>query len=206
MVGLILNFIGSIVLSVEALGASAFFSKYKDIPNRRKDLEETHFYGSLNNFFVFLVITLISSLVLLIFNYHFNVVLNIIVSPLVFVTWKILVLLSRNLKSILYKIMPSRKLSQKGCFSLIVYSLITVPWCSVYLIASILNMLIKYGIDLTFRFIAEKIILKYLYKVFFKLYLWEENSIKGLKKHLIIGFVLFSIGFCLQFIAIILKE
>jgi len=134
-------------------------------------------------------------------------VINLLISPLVYFFWRLLIKITELLSKLTRKLHPPKMLSKKGCILIILSSLWVLPWAIIFGITSLIHIFLKFIVDLPFRFLSEKLIKRVLLKVLHKIASTENEMRKWyFKKQVYIGFLFLIFGFFIQIVAFILQN
>jgi len=115
-IGLSLNFVGAFLISIEAIGASEFLRSLNSDDVKTSRYARISYVSTINATFVYILVSIISFFILWIFVQTFNVVLDLMISPLVFFAWKLSIKLTNWLTAIIELFVPPRGLHERGLF------------------------------------------------------------------------------------------
>ncbi|MBU3103068.1 hypothetical protein [Clostridium gasigenes] len=204
VLGLILQLIGGILVSLEAFGIKEYmdYIESDNESNKRHALLELNWI--FNNIAVFLFVNLIWFTTLaLIFKLPIKVCFILYLFG--YFIWKILIVFSKKASSIIYNLIPKYN-KDKSIIMQLQNVIISLSLLIIFAAVSLLSMFIEFGLDIPFRYISEKYISKgilYIFKKTYKIITNMKHSM--LKKPIIIGILFVLLGFIYQFLGTILS-
>lgn len=203
--GSILGIIGSLLLSVDALGAPDFLAALKT--EQEKGIRMTHigFLALINRTFIYLAVSVISLIVILLVS-RGNIVLSLIISPFPYFGWRLLRYITDTLFNFIRKLSPRDYIKgRRGCvqksMGCAIFLLHWLIWAIPFLIIFMLATFVRFGLDLPLTYISEKAmvpIVKRLYELSAKVIAEEQRW--HFKKNALFGSILIFFGFSYQFI------
>jgi len=205
--GSFLGIIGSILLSIDALGAPDFLSALKAEEKKGIQMTQLGFLALINEIVVYLSISLIGFVVLL-FISRGSLIASLIFTPLIYFAWKTIIYITEKLAEFVKWLGPPHYLRVQGllrslgCMIQLIHFLI---WISPFLITSLLAFLVRFGLDLPLRFFSEKMIVP-LVKRFYALSakaIAEEQRWR-FKANALVGSLFILFGFLYQFISVLM--
>ncbi len=204
--GTVLGMIGSIFLSIDALGAQDFLASLDKEKDKPFQTTQIGFFAIINNIFVYLVISAFGFFVLLMLS-QINIVLSLLLAPFVYFAWSGIIYLSEKVVNLVGKLGPRklRKDEKSSCLFLIVQLVHGLIWAIPFALVSIIALIIKFGLDIPLRMVSEKLVapfVKRLYQASAKLV--AEDIKWHLKRMVLIGTLFLLFGFIYQFIGVIL--
>ncbi len=202
ILGLSLNFIGSIFLSIEALKPRAFISKIENNSDYKKKLVNNSFVATINQTFVFILITLITFLFFIFFSPKTNIYFDICISPLGYFLRKFLIFLAEKFHKIIVKVGSLIKYKPSGFISSLIYIVLLIPWLLLMLISWFIVFIIDFGIDIPLRSFSEYVIGNFIKKIYFCLNKTLKRN-EDFNKIAFQGALLFIIGFLFQLIYVV---
>jgi len=156
--GLGLNFVGALLISIEAIGATKFIRAIEQEEEIGKRLAHTSFISTINKTFVFVSVWIVTFLLLWAFVDEFSVVEDSLIAPLGFVFWKLSIKGTELVQSLVKSVAPPRGLCEKGGFFLLIALVWGLAWGALFLVVSITAIFVRFGIDLPLRFFSEKVV------------------------------------------------
>ena len=203
--GLILNFIGSILVSFEAINAKFFLDKYKNEDTTTSRLAWVGLVSTLNGTFVYLFISILSVSILQYYLRYFNLVPNIIIASSVFFIWQFLNKIINKIYSLFRKLNPE-KLYKKNKFTYIIGLIWGIPWILFFLSIFIINVIMNNLSKLILYFTSEKMFKPFVIMILKRIAIIEEKNKRFyFKKEIFHGFLFLIFGFLIQIISIILQ-
>jgi len=204
LIGLILNFTGALLISIEAIGATEFLQAING-NKKNSRFAKIDFTSSINTTFVFVLMWILTFLILLVCVDKFGVVEDLLIAPLGFFFWKLSIKGMDFIQTVLKSFAPPRSLSEKGIILLLVALIWGLVWGIIFLIISLIAIFIQFGIDLPLRFFSEKIIGSYVMRILKKIDRTVQNMQRWyFKKTVFVGAIFLLGGFLYQIIGIAL--
>ncbi len=105
--GTVLGMIGSIFLSIDALGAQDFLASLDKEKDKPFQMTQIGFLAIINNIFVYLAVSVFGFFVLLILS-RINIVLSLLLAPFVYFAWSGIIYLSEKVVNLVEKLSPRR--------------------------------------------------------------------------------------------------
>ena len=204
--GTALGMIGSILLSIDALGAQDFLASLDKEKDKPFQMTHIGFLAIINNIFVYLAVSVFGFFVLLILS-RINIVLSFFLAPFIYFVWNGVIFLSDKVVKLIQKLGPRKlKVGEKSsCLLLIAQLIHWLIWAVPFALVSIIGMIIKFGLDIPLRFISEQLavpFVKWFYEASSKLV--TEDKKWHLKRTVLVGTLFLLFGFIYQFIGVIL--
>ncbi len=202
--GSVLGIIGSILLSVDALGAPDFLAALKAEEKKGVQMTQTGFLALINEIVVYLSISLMGFVLLLFISRGF-LIASLIFAPLIYFAWKTIVYITEKLAELVKRLGPPNRLRGQGllrslgCLIQLIHLLV---WILPFLVMSLLALLVRFGLDIPLRFFSEKLIVplvKRLYELSAKAIVEEQRW--RFKANALVGSLFILFGFLYQFIA-----
>jgi len=156
--GLGLNFVGALLISIEAVGATEFVKALKSERKIEKRLANTSFISTINTTFIFILVWIITFSLLLAFVSKLSVVEDLLIAPLGFFLWKLSIKFTKFIEYLVKFVAPPRSFCEKGFVCLLISLVWGLLWAILFLFVSLIVILVRYGIDLPLRFFSEKVI------------------------------------------------
>jgi hypothetical protein len=127
--GTTLGMIGSIFLSIDALGAPDFLASLNGEKDKPFQMTQIGFLAIINNIFVYLAVSVFGFFVLLILS-RIHVVLSLLLAPFVYFVWRGIIYLSEKVENLVRKLGPRKlKANEKSsCLFLIVQLVHALIW------------------------------------------------------------------------------
>lgn len=145
LIGLCLNIIGAFLISIEAIGASEFIRSLNSDNKITAKFTEVGFISTINTTSIFVLIWIITFLILWLFEQRFNVVFDLIISPLGFFAWRLAIKVTDWLTSIIKLFAPPKKLYEKGLFFLIISLIWGSAWAFIFAILSLIAICSRFS-------------------------------------------------------------
>lgn len=204
--GAVLGMIGSMLLSIDALGAPDFLSSINKEKENTFQLTHIGFLAIINNVFVYLAVSILSCFILLIL-FRINVVLSLLLAPFVYFVWKSIIYLTDKIVNLVQKLGPRKTKTEEkySCSFLIIRLIHSLVWSVPFALVSIIRIVIRFGLDLPLRFISEHVAVptvKRFYEASAKLVVDDKKW--HLKRTVLIGTLFLLFGFIYQFIGVLL--
>ena len=156
--GLALNFVGALMIGIEAIGATEFLRALKEEKEVSKRFAEIGFISTINQTFVFIFVSIGTFLLSWGLVRELSVVESLLVAPFGFFFWKAAVRITEIVQDMVQSLAPPRWLHEKGVVFLLIALLWGLAWGIVFLVVSIAAILVRFGIDLPLRLFSEKVI------------------------------------------------
>lgn len=202
--GAMLGISGSILLSIDALGAPEFLAAREAEMDRGFQMTALGFTATVNQIFVYLLFSVISAVVLLLIS-RANLV-SLVVAPFVYYVWRIVVRLAEYLQDAIAKLGPKSDNGNTGCLSVLTRLIIAFMWAACYLIASLFYIGVGFLLDLPLRLISERFIKPRVEALYEFLAEKAQNEQRWhLKRNSLIGTILILFGFFYQFLGTLLQ-
>ena len=204
--GTALGMIGSLLLSIDALGAQDFLASMDAEKEKPFQMTYVGFLAIINNIFVYLAVSIFGFLVLLILSRN-NIVLSLLFAPFIYFAWKGVIYVSDQVVHLFRKLAPrTLEMGKKSsCLFVIIRLIHAIIWIIPFALVSIIGMIIRFGLDLPLRFISERLavpFVKWFYEASARLVTQDKKW--HLKRTVIIGTLFLLFGFIYQFIGVIL--
>jgi hypothetical protein len=159
LTGQVLNLLGGLLLTIDAIGAAAFIDKVdneSDALNAR--MAKLGYTASINSIFVYVIVCFLGLVVLALMLPKPNIVLAFLFAPFTYFVWKSAVYLGKVTRQLINLLSPARLPKPQGFFARSIHSIIVIPWVFLYLAAFAVVTCIEFGIDLPVRFFSEKVV------------------------------------------------
>lgn len=202
-IGLTLSLVGSALLAADALAPREFLEKLdqSDIPGQAR-LANTGFVSEINTVFVFLFVAMGGVIGLAIW-YPLGTAL--IIGPLVFPLWKLLIRIAEYVERLLDGLAPRRA---KGLTRTrpggLIYCIWLILWWALRIPVFVASVLIEYGIDLPFRALSEYVVRPIVLESLRKLAeIQDREAHWGFRVLAFRGLLLLVVGFLYQLIGVV---
>ncbi len=201
--GLACNIVGAILISLEAFGIKGFTEKLQNERTYGLQLAAISYVAMVNQFSVFILVNCLWVTALIIFA-DFSIQLAVLLFPVGYFLWRLLVKILGILSTTTYKLVP-RYRTGEGCLKLAVVFFPLIIWVIIFGVIGLTHIAIQFGIDLPLRLIAERLLGKW----FLSLLGYINNVLsKEHRTHLkvpsLLGAVLLIFGFIYQILGVIL--
>jgi len=208
--GTVLGIIGSILLGIDALGATELLEGLKRDQKEGTRLTQIGFLSTINNLFVYITISMIGLIVGLIITKG-NIVLSLMLAPLLYLVCKSIIKIFDILVRFVKALGPGHKRREektKGCLTvlgcllhLIHWSVWVLPFSVIYL----LSMLVRFSLDLPLRFLSEKIVVPFVKCLLERVdRIVTKEKFWRVRRSSLIGTVFLVFGFFYQFVGTLL--
>jgi hypothetical protein len=204
--GTFLGIIGSVLLSIDALGANEFLRSIEKEKTQRFQMTYVGFLATINEIFVYLTVSLIGLIALLLIT-KYNLVISLLIAPIIFFVWKGIIFLSDKFVEFIRKTGPKRinPNDKISCFKMIILFFHAIIWVTPFLIISMIGIIIRFGLDLPLRFLSEHIAVPFVRRLYeYSAKLISEDQKWNLKRTVLIGTLFLLFGFIYQSIGVIL--
>jgi len=203
IVGLACNIAGAILVSLEAFGIKEFTEKLEDERTYGLRVASISYVAITNQFSVFVLVNIFWVIALIVFA-NFPISFALLLFPFGFFLWKFIVKLLELLNKTIYKFAPKYGKGE-GCLKLAIVILPLSLWAVTYGAVAAIYMIVRFGMDLPLRVIAEKLLGRWLLSLFkyIKNKLDKEHRTR-LKVPSLLGAALLIFGFIYQLLGITL--
>ena len=201
--GLACNIIGAILISLEAFGIKEFIEKLYDKGTYEHRFVATSYVAIVNEFSVFVLVNCLWVIALVVFA-NFPVSLAALLFPVGFFLWKFIVKALKLLSNTIRRLAPKYRKGE-GWLKWIAVFLPLLVWAFVFGIISLIHIVAHFGIDLPLRFLAEKVLGKWLLSLFeYIKNILDKSHRTYLKVPILLGAVFLIFGFAYQILGILL--
>lgn len=201
--GLACTIIGAILISLEAFGIKEFIEKLHDESTYEHRLVATSYIAMVNKFSVFVLVNCLWVIALVVFA-NFPVSLAALLFPVGFLLWKFIVKTLELLSNTIRRLAPKYRKGE-GWLKWIAVFLPLLVWAFVFGFVSLIHIVAHFGIDLPLRFLAEKVLGKWLLSLFeYIKNILDKSHRTHLKAPILFGAALLIFGFVYQLLGVIL--
>ncbi len=203
IVGLACNILGAILISLEAFGIKEFIEKLHNESTYEHRLVATSYIAMVNEFSVFVLVNCLWVIALVVFA-NFPVSLAALLFPAGFFLWKFIVKTLELLSNTIRRLAPKYRKGE-GWLKWIAVFLPLLVWAFVFGFVSLIHIVAHFGIDLPLRFLAEKVLSKWLLSLFeYIKNILDKSHRTHLKAPILFGAALLIFGFVYQLLGITL--
>src|SRR5258705_11685396 len=137
--------IGSIFLSIDALGAQDFLASLDKEKDKPFQMTQIGFLAIISNIFVYVVVSIFGFFVLLILS-RSNIVLSLLLAPFIYFVWSGIIYLSDKVVNLVGKLGPRKlKVDEKSSGLFLIIRLgHGLIWAIPFALVSIVGIIIKF--------------------------------------------------------------
>jgi len=205
--GQILNLIGGLFLTVDALGALEFMKQLEAKDNvTASRMARLGFVASTNSVLVYIFVCFLGFILAIILLPSNRVVLGLLLAPFTYPVWKLFVHIGELLQKLVERVGPHHYFAAKGCFSQIIQFLLLIPWSILFLSVALVAILLRFGLDLPLRWLSERVVGRFILLVFHQLATVQETERRFFfRKNAFVGLIFVLFGFAYQLMATIVQ-
>jgi hypothetical protein len=201
IVGLILNLTGAILISLAAFGIGEFINNINEQKDSGFQTAKVSYTATINTFFIFMLVNFTCCLFIVLFT-RLPVEIVVLLFPFGFFAWKLSVIVLGITSSLIRRIAPPHK-PGRNILVLLLSLFVALGWALLYGFAEILHIAAQF-LDLPIRYIAEKIIGRFIFRLFISVdATMRKGHRTGLKVTSLLGAVFLIMGFLYQIVGLI---
>jgi hypothetical protein len=205
-----LALIGGLLLAIDALAPKELVEHLDGTDEWEARKASLGYQAGINSTFVYLLVSAIGLALLLALlpmrDVAARLVSALLIAPLTYPAWKLLIRACEMLQGAVRTVSPARARNQSlGGLGSMMHLALALVWLALYVPVSLLTMLVRFGVDLPLRFLAERIVGRHL----LRLLRWVANKQEGerrfhFRQAAFTGVVFVLAGFAYQLVATIL--
>jgi hypothetical protein len=204
ILGITLNFLGSLMMSIEAIGARRFLLAREEQRRTGMRLAQLALTAAVNTAATYVLFSVLSLILLTAFDRILGFSARFLMSWLTYFLWAVLAWAARQLHHVVERISPATVFPSwrhAGC-------LVTIPlllvWIPVYLATWVVQVVLRFGFDCPLRMLSEKAVVPCVDRLL-RIIAHEEEEMDRwqFKAPVFYGLVLNSIGFLMQLVGVI---
>jgi len=204
ILGITLNFLGSLMMSIEAIGARRFLLAREEQRRTGMRSAQLALTAAVNTAATYVLFSILWLILLTVFDRIFGFSARFLLSWLAYFFWAGLAWVARQLHHVAERISPAKVFPNWAHVSCLLAIPILVVWIPLYLLTWLLYAVLAFGFDIPLRALSEKIVLPSIERLL-RLVAHEEDEMDRwqFKKWVFYGLVLNSIGFLMQLVGVV---
>lgn len=204
ILGITLNFLGSLMISIEAIGARRFLLAREEQRRTGMRSAQLALVATVDTIATYLAFSVLSLILLTAFGHVLGFSVRFLVSWLTYFVWAGLAWMARQVHRVVDRMSPAKAFPNwrhAGC-------LVTIPlllvWIPVYLATWVVQVVLRFGFDCPLRMLSEKAVLPCIDRLL-RIIAHEEEEMDRwqFKAPVFYGLVLNSIGFLMQLVGVV---
>ena len=202
--GIILNFTGSLMMSIEAIGARQFLAAREEQRKTGTRMTQLAFVSTVDDAATYLLFSLLSLACLAIFDHRLGFSLHFLLSWLTYFVWVFLAKVAGRILLAIGHLSPAKVLSNWEHMGCLPSFLILLAWAPLYLLAGLVYGLMSFSFEMPLRALSEKVILPVVERLLSFIAREEDEMDRWqFKRPVFYGLVLNSIGFLMQLVGVV---
>lgn len=204
ILGITLNFLGSLMMSIEAIGARRFLLAREEQRRTGMRSAQLALTAAVNTAATYVLFSILSLILLTGLDRVVGFSARFLVSWLTYFLWVGLAWMARQVHRVAEKMSPAKVFSNWARVSCLFAFPILLVWIPLYLSTWLLYVALAFGFDIPLRCLSEKVVLPFVER-FLRLIAHEEDEMDRwqFKAPVFYGLVLNSIGFLMQLVGVV---
>jgi len=204
ILGIVLNFLGSLMMAVEAIGARRFLLAREEQRRTGTRSAQLALTAAVNTAATYVLFSILSLILLTVFDRILGFSARFLVSWLAYFLWAVLAWAARQLHHVVERISPARVFPNWAHVGRLPAIPILVVWIPLYVSTWLLHIVLAFGFEIPLRALSEKVVLPSMERLL-RLVAHEEDEMDRwqFKSLIFYGLVLNSIGFLMQLVGVL---
>jgi hypothetical protein len=206
VIGIVLNFTGSLMMSIEAIGARQFLQAREEQRRTGVGSGRLALTAAVDNTATYLFFSVLSFALLTWLAPMLGFSVRFLLSWVTYFLLHVLARTANLLNQAVKRMSPAKLPVRRERYGCVVAGAITVVWLPVYVLTWLLYVALKFGFELPLCALSEKVVLPVAEKILGLISHEEEEMARWqFKRPVFYGFFLNTIGFLTQLVGVVVQ-